>query len=142
MKYVHLGLALLLLVSGLAFSDNLSHSITSKKVMLSLNRWANAWSDQDMERYFNSYARNFKGFENSTVDWKNKRHARIQAAKNIRLKLSDIQLRSLSDDKAIVDFIQSFKSNSFSDRVKKRLTLKYIGDQWKIIAERTLTHID
>jgi uncharacterized protein YchJ len=69
------------------------------------------------------------------------RRSRILAARSIEVKLSDIQVRSMSQDKAIVDFVQSFKSNSFSDRVKKRLTFKRIDNQWKIISERTLARL-
>ena len=141
MNLIRLSLALLLLYFGLASSDTLSQSIDSKKVMLSLNRWASAWSQRNFDHYIEAYAGNFKGIKNSRGEWLSQRRSRILAARSIEVKLSDIQVRSMSQDKAIVDFVQSFKSNSFSDRVKKRLTFKRIDNQWKIISERTLARL-
>ena len=141
MNLIRLSLALLLLYFGLASSDTLSQSIDSKKVMLSLNRWASAWSQQDIDRYIDAYAGNFRGLKNSRREWLNQRRNRILSARSIDVKLSDIQLRSMSEDKAIVDFVQRFRSNRFSDRVKKRLTFRRIGKQWKIISERTLMRL-
>lgn len=141
MKYFRLGLALLLLQCGLAPADNLTSTIDSQKVLLQVNKWANAWSQRDIRRYIAAYSKEFKGSKQSHKEWLAQRQARIQAASSIKLKLTDIQLRSMSKNKAIVDFVQRYQSNRFSDRVKKRLTFKRIDGQWKIIEERTLSHL-
>ena len=141
MNFIRLSLALLLLYFGLASSDTLSQSIDNKKILLNLNRWASAWSQQQFDQYVSAYAADFKGFKNSRREWIKQRRSRIVSARFIEIQLSDIQIRSMSDNKAIVDFVQRFKSNSFSDRVKKRLTFQRSEDQWKITAERTLARL-
>ncbi len=141
MNLIRLSLVLLLFYFSFATSDTLSYSIDSKKVIHTLNLWANAWSQQDFERYVTIYADNFKGFKNSRRAWLKQRRSRIQNARSIEVKLKNIQIRSISEDKAIVDFEQQFKSDRYRDRVKKRIIFQRDGNQWKIISERTLSRL-
>ena len=101
--------------------------------------WAKAWSAQDIATYASYYADTYRGEFRSHDAWLEHRRERIARPGEIRVDVSDIQIRWRSDNRAIVDFKQAFASPTYSDRVVKRLAFNRIGSEWKITEERVLS---
>jgi len=101
--------------------------------------WAKAWGDKDFEAYTGFYAKNYKADFNAHSDWVDYRRQRILRPGFIKIVISNLRIRAQSDKSAIIDFIQTFDSPGYSDRVVKRLGFKRDGSEWKIIEERVLS---
>lgn len=101
--------------------------------------WAEAWSGKEVDSYAGYYADSYRGAFRSHQAWLDHRRERILRPGEIRVEVSDIQIRWRSDNRAIVDFRQAFDSPTYSDRVVKRLAFNRIGSEWKITEERVLS---
>ena len=104
-----------------------------------ITHWATAWSRQDVAAYAGFYADTYRGDFRSHAAWLEHRRQRILRPREIRVEVSDIQIRWRSDNRAIVDFRQAFDSPTYRDRVVKRMVFNRIGSEWKITEERVLS---
>jgi len=104
-----------------------------------IKQWAKAWSDKDFAAYTSFYSTGHRPDFATHSDWVEHRRQRIMRPGFIRIGVSDIQIRAQNHNRAIIDFKQSFDSPTYSDRVKKRLSFRRIGSQWKITNERVLS---
>ena len=106
----------------------------------SVNNWVNAWTSQDIPLYLESYSQEFvpsKGL--SRVAWESERKIRLIEPDYIKVTLSDIKVNQYSENLADVDFIQYYQSNTYTDEVKKQLSMQNINNQWLIIKEKVIT---
>ena len=112
-------------ISQKRIMNNLSKSAKDEQtIMASVYRWANAWSAQDVENYFFSYAQDFiapKGLKRKK--WERERGKRIHTPKFIKITLSDIKIDMRGKDYAKISFIQTYKSNTYKDVTKKDLLM-------------------
>jgi len=98
--------------------------------------WANAWSNQKVDAYINSYASDFKPKQyKSRQYWEDQRRKRLARPSSINIQLSNIQVNLTEDGNATVTFVQIYKSPSFTDQVRKTLLLKQESGSWKISSE-------
>ncbi|MCP4188020.1 MAG: tetratricopeptide repeat protein [Gammaproteobacteria bacterium] len=112
-----------------------TNSILSQQIEL----WARAWSNKDFATYTSFYSTEHRPNFQTHSDWVEHRRQRIMRPGFIKIGVSDINVRAENNNRAIIDFKQSFDSPSYSDRVKKRLSFRRIGSQWKITDERVLS---
>ena len=112
-------------ISQKRIMNDLSESAKDEQtIMASVYRWSNAWSVQDVENYFFSYAQDFiapKGLKRKK--WERERGKRIRAPKFIKITLSDIKIDMRGKDYAKVSFIQTYKSDTYEDVTKKDLLM-------------------
>lgn len=101
--------------------------------------WARDWSDKDFEAYTGYYAPDYRADYATREQWIAQRRSRILRPGDIRVAVDDFEIRSQSENRAIIDFKQAFDSPTYSDRVVKRLVLNRFGGQWKITEERVLS---
>ncbi len=115
-------------------------SLVKVEVGYIVDRWREAWATGNIDDYLISYGTNFVPANDlSLVDWKKQRRSRVKPQKQIELSLSEFDI-SMSDslDQATVDFNQGYKSGSYVENSRKRLTLKKEDGTWKIVSEREL----
>jgi len=105
----------------------------------SVKSWALAWSDKNFTAYTGFYTTQYRAKFESHQQWLEQRRSRITRPGTITVKVSDIQIKWRSENRAIVDFRQAFDSPRYSDRVMKRLGFSLSGSQWKITEERVLS---
>lgn len=103
-----------------------------------LQDWAQAWSQKKFDQYINAYSKHYKGDKPSHKAWVEHRRSRIMKPGSIKVRLTEIQIKSQNQSRAIIDFNQSFKSDTYADKVVKRIYLTKINDSWKITRERTI----
>lgn len=107
-----------------------------RQVLSAVERWAKAWSDQDMASYLDSYSQDFvppRGMNRAA--WETQRERRIVGKDRIRVVV-DNPLITLTGDTAVVKFKQSYFSDRLNNVANKTLTLKLEGTQWRITNEQ------
>lgn len=113
-----------------------SQAQARQAVEQALEDWAEAWSSQNVRRYLNAYSDNYqpKGGTSLTA-WAKSRDQAVKGPAWIRVEISDIQVSLLGDDRAQASFNQHYKSNTYEDRERKRVTLVREDGGWRIVRE-------
>ena len=113
-------------------------SSTSKQFIIdSVNQWANAWSEQDVDKYLAAYANEFIPTKGLTKKrWEKIRIERLLAPGFIKITLSNLKISMRGENYAKVNFMQTYQSDSYKDRIKKELLLEKINGEWLIIKEK------
>ena len=107
-----------------------------KSVNEAVANWANAWSNQDVNKYLASYADNFKTPKGeSRKAWEQQRRERISAPKSISVELSNQNVTIVDNNNAKVTFKQSYKGAGNAIRTDKTLLLKKENGNWLIEQE-------
>lgn len=103
-----------------------------------IKRWSLSWQSKNLEEYFAYYQKGFTSdsFSNNEL-WKKYRSNNIKGKSSINLDIKDLSITfTINEDEiAIAKFTQHYKSESYSDTVTKKITLKKTGSDWKIISE-------
>ena len=101
-----------------------------------MNAWAMAWSSQDVNRYFDFYAEDFKPSKNASLSlWKARKSGILNSAKFI-----DVQIQSISpvlqpDGQIDVSFVQSYESDRYKSTANKFMRLRHDGERFYITEE-------
>jgi tetratricopeptide (TPR) repeat protein len=116
--------------------DSSIDTAREREVLDALGRWVDAWSNQRIEDYLASYSLAFAPADGRSRDeWQRDRRDRINGKKKIEVKLEKIEVVELESDRAIVRFVQRYRSPSYRDRVTKRIELRDEGESWRIVSE-------
>lgn len=104
-----------------------------------VDNWANAWVEHDIERYFYAYAASISPLENiDYTQWKKSRITRLTQSRNIKVNITMIEIKPLSENNIGVQFIQQYASQGYTDNVIKQLV---INADFKIVKERIVSKI-
>lgn len=107
-----------------------------KSVLESLTAWADAWSAQDVRRYFSAYASDYEPSGGLSLrQWQAQRRERLQAPQFIKVSISGLEFDRVDDSQVRVRFTQSYRSDRFSDMVKKTMDLVWENGAWRIKRE-------
>ncbi len=99
--------------------------------------WAQAWADQRTEDYLAFYASSFVPTNGvSPEEWQRRRRAKLSSPETITLMLSAIDAEQVGADRARISFDQAYRSNLYSDDVRKTLELVREDGEWRIAEER------
>lgn len=113
-----------------------SQSQARQAVEQALKDWADAWAAQDVRRYLNAYSDNYQPKDGTSLTaWAKSRDRAVKGPAWIRVEISDIQVSLLGDDRAQASFNQHYKSNTYEDRERKRVTLVREDGGWRIVRE-------
>lgn len=108
----------------------------SEDIKAAVNRWAKAWSDQDVDAYLASYSSSFKTPRGeSRSAWENLRRSRISTPKSIKVEISDLKVDMDSNTQARVSFKQNYRASHLSQRTGKTLVMINTNGQWLIEEE-------
>jgi len=123
---------------GIEIDEKVIVSSTSKQFIIdSVNQWANAWSEQDVDKYLAAYANEFIPTKGLTKKrWEKIRIERLLAPGFIKITLSNLKISMRGENYAKVNFMQTYQSDSYKDRIKKELLLEKINGEWLIIKEK------
>jgi len=104
-----------------------------------LERWAAAWSAQDVEGYLAFYRHDFEPAGGLGYDeWIRQRRERLQRPEEIKVTLFDVVLRREADGLLQLEVMQDYRSERYSDRTRKLFDLRRQDDSWSIVRERSL----
>ena len=106
------------------------------EVMRAVRAWARAWEAQDVEGYLDAYADNFYPGDGLTLaEWRAQRRDRVGSPASITIEISDPTVTFPEPGRAEVVFQQAYSSQTYSDRVRKRLVLERKDNGWRIVRE-------
>ena len=107
--------------------------------MKALNAWAAAWSRRDADAYFAAYDAGFvPAGGSSRADWEARKRKALETAKRIDVRIASPAVERASDGSATVTFRQSYRSDSYSDTVLKRVRMIERDGRWLIVEEKVL----
>lgn len=98
--------------------------------------WRKAWLTRDFPAYVAAYVPDHKGRAASRESWLHEREARIGRAEQLDIRIDELVIEKLSENKARARFSQSYRSAGYGDRVRKSLVLVRRDGKWLIEAER------
>lgn len=106
-------------------------------VLSAVTGWAKAWSDKNSDAYLAYYAPAFQvpGGE-ARAKWEAGRRERIGKPKSIEVTIGAPAVSFESNGRAVVKFLQSYKSDKLSTSGSKILTLVKSNERWQIIEEK------
>jgi hypothetical protein len=100
--------------------------------------WARAWSSQRVADYFAAYARDFRPAGSSIERWRMDRRDRIGSPRIIDVRIADIDVQFIGQDRVRVVFEQAYRSDHYNDRVRKQLDFVREDGTFKIARELVL----
>lgn len=113
---------------------------TIRQIVALAETWARAWSGQRVDDYLRLYAADFRPPDDmSRSEWEALRRTRILKPGRIEVKLSAVETEIAGDERARVSFDQIYRSDTYTDQVRKTLELVREADGWKILAESTIS---
>lgn len=105
-------------------------------VLKVIERWAAAWSNNDVDGYLSRYAPTFKTPDGEPRKaWETERRARIAKPRKIEVKIEAPKVTFKDANTASVHFRQHYRSNSFKASAGKTLIMIKSGDKWLIQQE-------
>jgi len=108
-------------------------------ILATARQWAQAWSNKDTAGYLSHYHSKFKPSRGlSRSAWERQRKQRIAKPRFIEIEVLDPEITAISENEAKIEFLQTYRSNTYSDESKKYLRMKREGNDWKIIREVSL----
>ncbi|MCP5151660.1 MAG: tetratricopeptide repeat protein [Chromatiales bacterium] len=110
----------------------------AEAVTLAVRDWAEAWSGKNVEAYLARYASGFRPPNGMSREaWERQRRQRLSAPAFIRVSLDDVRVATSGDAEATVTFVQTYRSDTYGDRVRKRLTMTRERGDWRILREQS-----
>ncbi len=100
-----------------------------------VQRWAAAWSEQRVDDYLGFYGSDYAPSGMSRREWESQRRVRIARPDFIDVEVESIAVRPAGSGRVQVRFFQSYRSDSYQDRVVKVLDLEREDGGWKIVQE-------
>jgi len=109
--------------------------LSDREIRSLVDGWLSAWSEMDIERYGDYYARDFRSQGMGREDWLRHKDRLNRKYEFIRVTGKNVKARPEGDDRARVSFVQRYESDRYRGVGVKRLILKREGGEWKIYRE-------
>jgi tetratricopeptide (TPR) repeat protein len=109
------------------------------EIIAALQKWAAAWSTQDINAYISSYVSDYipdGGVDH--ISWRKLRRQRLLSPSFIEVSVFDTMVDVLSPQRAMITFTQQYRSPAFHDRVRKLLLMQRGNDGWVISREHAI----
>ena len=104
-------------------------------VAATINKWAKAWSDKNLDEYFSIYINNFKPARGlSHKAWEEQRRKRISKPTTISIKISKLKIKT-HHESAEATFKQLYVANGKSIVTDKKLLMQRVNKNWYILKE-------
>lgn len=97
-------------------------------------RWAGSWKSGDMKKFRNCYSANFKSKNMNLNGWIAHKIDVRKNSKNINVRVENLRISSNSTN-ATATFTQYYSSSILKSKSSKKLELRKIDNEWKIIRE-------
>ncbi len=106
-------------------------------VLNTVETWAKAWSNRDVNKYLSHYAKDFQTPKGeSRAAWAEDRRSRIEGKGKINVRVEDANV-SIDGNSATVKFKQFYSSDRLSSTSRKVLVLSKQDGKWLIKQERS-----
>ena len=100
-----------------------------------LQDWADAWMSHNADNYLAFYAPEFKPGKGNRDAWAAERRRLVSRPGAIKVVLSNVVARAVSDNRVETSFDQAYSSPTLKDSMHKTLLWERVDGQWKIASE-------
>ncbi len=107
---------------------------TNGEVTALVTKWAASWKSGDMKKFRSCYAVNFKSKNMNLNDWVSHKNDVRKRSKNINVRIDNLRVTSDAIN-ATASFTQYYSSSILKSKSSKKLELKKIDGEWKILRE-------
>ncbi len=110
--------------------------VAREEVVATLDSWAAGWSSQSVESYLEHYTAEFtpeSGVSGAT--WRSQRVERLGRPEFIEIGIDEVEVTLGTDGAARARFVQTYRSNSYEDQVRKEMNLRRENNRWLIARE-------
>jgi len=101
-----------------------------------VRKWLNSWETGDMKIFRSCYAANFKAKNMNLTQWVSYKNEIRKRSKNINIRIDDLRVTTDSTN-ATASFTQYYSSSLLKSKSSKKLEMKKIEGEWKILRETT-----
>ncbi len=109
---------------------------TSRDISDALQKWAAAWSAQNVDSYLSSYIDNYiPDGGDDHQHWRQLRRKRLLAPAFINVSISNTSIEVLSPQSAMIIFTQHYRSTTLNDSVRKLMVMQHTDNGWSISRE-------
>lgn len=110
------------------------------EVQRAIEQWLQAWQQQDVRSYFDSYHENFEPISfSSNATWQNNRERNILRPAAIDISYDEYMVLSRNADSTMLTLRMSYQSPTYADNTLKQLGLvRDDQGEWKIIFEENI----
>jgi multidrug efflux pump subunit AcrA (membrane-fusion protein) len=123
-------------------SASVSNSGQLDAVKARVSSWLQAWQSKNIESYLASYSEKFVPEQKKErVAWAEQRKKRLATKDSLQISLAQINVR-LKGDNATAEFVQHYSAKGKKEDANKRLTLVHEGNDWLIVREQMIDHLD
>ncbi|MFN8369324.1 MAG: L,D-transpeptidase family protein [Bacteriovoracaceae bacterium] len=136
-QYIEIDITPFIIVQDLTLLPQKTWELNKNSILETMNKWKSAWQGKKFDDYISFYDN--KLFKDSVrgnySQFKNYKKSIFSLPGTPRIEFSNINVLSFKDY-TVINFIQSYKSNTIDDAGKKTLYLKLDENyNWKIISE-------
>ncbi|MCX8085203.1 MAG: L,D-transpeptidase family protein [Calditerrivibrio sp.] len=100
-----------------------------------VKEWKESWESKDIDRYIAFYGEDFRSGKLDYKGWKEDKKAKFERIKSIKVDITDLKIKRLSDSRYEVTFKQIYKTESMNNKGIKKLTISKEGSSFKIVGE-------
>jgi len=130
---------LAMMMEGEADTAEDNSSALEQNILATARQWAKAWSNKDSDSYLTHYHSQFKPSRGlSRSSWEEQRKQRIAKPRFIEIEVLDAEITVEGENQAKIEFLQTYRSNTYNDESRKYLRMKKDGHDWKIVREVSL----
>jgi len=103
--------------------------------------WKNAWENKDFDKYISFYSKNFRWEGGGLREWINYKRRNILTKNYIKVNISHLTILAYRDELKeeptyyVVEFLQEYKSDTYSDKGIKRMYVIKEDGKLKILSE-------
>ena len=116
--------------------ENRTDNTLAEDIARFVQAWAEAWSHQDADSYLACYAKTFETDDGIVLEqWRDHRKKMIESPSFVSVVTEQLKVTSTDGDNVEAAFIQTYRSDSYSDQVFKTLRLIRTEAGWKIHRE-------
>jgi tetratricopeptide (TPR) repeat protein len=109
------------------------------EILKTVEGWARAWSNNDVDGYLAFYAKGFRTPRGlSRANWERERRERIAKPRRIEVRVIEPEISRLEGNRVRVVFRQDYRSDTLRSQIGKSLTLVRVGERWLIEQESVL----
>lgn len=131
------------LAAGNDEADKVSDADNKEEAIKVLQKWAAAWSAQDVEAYLAAYDQEFRPKSGiSLSQWQEQRRFRLHKPNRIEVALSDFEVEKRNSSELVVKLLQRYRSDRYRDSSRKGFVLVQRNGGWKIRDEYTIEVIN
>jgi hypothetical protein len=107
---------------------------TTGEVTALVNKWVASWKSGDMKSFRNCYASTFKARNMNLNDWVDHKDDIRKRSKKINIRIDNLRITADTIN-ATASFTQYYSSSILKSKSSKKLEIKKIDGEWKILRE-------